>query len=158
MLKWGLMYSKELFDKSEVQFKRLTGVKKQTFKIMLKILEVQHAVDHEHGGKPLKVSLENRLLMALEYWREYRTYYHIGNTYGYSESQAFKIIKWVENTLIKSKVFNIPGKKNLHGLDKEAIVLIDVTESPIERPKKKTEELLFRKEKKTYNKNPSDSK
>ena len=39
--------------------------------------------------------------------------------------------------MIKSGKFNLPGKKVLHTLDKEAIVLIDVTESPIERPKKK---------------------
>ena len=32
--------------------------------------------------------------------------------------------------------FNLPGKKKLHTLDKDAVVLIDVTENPIERPKK----------------------
>ncbi len=131
------MFYKKLERLSSSEFKRLTGVKKQTFKLMVKILNVQYAVDHEFGGKPSKLTIEDKLLMTLEYWREYRTYFHIGNSYEYSESQAYKTIKWVETTLINSGVFNIPGKKKLHTLDKDAVVLIDVTESPIERPKKK---------------------
>lgn len=75
--------------------------------------------------------------MTLCYWREYRTYLHIGVSYGYSESQTFKIIRWVENTLIKSGSFTVPGKKNLYELDKQVVILMDVTESPIERPQKK---------------------
>jgi hypothetical protein len=75
--------------------------------------------------------------MTLNYWREYRTYLHLGMSYGYSESQTFKIIRWVENTLIRSGVFSVPGKKKLYELDKEAVILMDVTESPIERPQKK---------------------
>jgi hypothetical protein len=126
-----------LFEKDNSEFKRLTGVKKKTFEIMLKILQEQYTLEHSLGGKPCRLQVGDRLLMALEYWREYRTYFHIGNNYGCSESRAYKIIKWVENTLINSKKFSIPGKKKLHNLDKEAIVLIDVTESPIERPQKK---------------------
>lgn len=131
------MNEKSLYKKSNEEFKRLTGVKKETFKIMLSILAEQYKMEHLQGGKPNRLSNEDRLLMTLEYWREYRTYFHIGNSYGCSESRAFKIIKWVETTLIKSGKFTIPGKKKLHGLDKEAIILIDVTESPVERPKKK---------------------
>ena len=103
---------------------------------MVEILETQYALDHKLGGKPSKLPLEDKLLMTLEYWREYRTYFHIGTSYGYSEAQTYKSIKWVENILIKSDTFNLPGKKKLHTLDKDAVVLIDVTENPIERPKK----------------------
>jgi hypothetical protein len=43
---------------------------------------------------------------------------------------------WVENTLIKSGRFNVPGKKELLSQETEIeILLVDVTESPIERPK-----------------------
>lgn len=131
------MFYEKLERLSKSEFRRLTGVQKQTFKLMANILNVQYAVDHELGGKPSKLVIEDKLLMTLEYWREYRTYFHIGNSYGYSESQAYKTIRWVETTLISSGVFNIPGKKKLHTLDKDAVVLVDVTESPIERPKKK---------------------
>jgi hypothetical protein len=41
------------------------------------------------GGKPT-LSVENQLLMVLEYWREYRTYFHIGQAYGISESAAYR--------------------------------------------------------------------
>jgi hypothetical protein len=132
------MYYEKLEQKSETEFKRLTGVKRPTFKVMVDILEAQYLKDHELGGKPSKLPIKDKLLMTLEYWREYRTYFHIGNSYGYSESQAYKSIKWVENTLIKSGKFSLPGKKILHTLDKEALILIDVTESPIERPKKRS--------------------
>jgi Helix-turn-helix of DDE superfamily endonuclease len=131
------MYYEKLENKSEAEFKRLTGIKRHTFKLMAEILEAQYALEHVQGGKPSKLPINDKLLMTLEYWREYRTYFHIGNSYGYSESQAYKSIKWVEDTLIKSRRFTLPGKKILHTLDKEAIVLVDVTESPIERPKKK---------------------
>ena len=103
----------------------------------MEILEGQYALDHKLGGKPSKLPLEDKLLMTLECWRECRTCFHIGNSYGYSEAQAYKSIKWVENTLIKSGTFNLPGKKKLHTLDKDVVVLIDVIESPIERPKKR---------------------
>lgn len=119
-------------------FRRTTGVKRVTFELMLKILSVQYAVDHELGGAPSKLSIENKLLMTLGYWREYRTYLSLGISYGYSESQTFKIIRWVENTLINSGLFTVPGKKKLYTLDREATILMDVTESPIERPQKKS--------------------
>lgn len=131
------MFYEKLSSLSNTKFKRLTGISRQTFKVMVNILELQYALDHKLGGKPSRLSLKDKLLMTLEYWREYRTYYHIGISYGYSESQAYKSIKWVENTLIKSGNFSLPGKNKLYTLDKEALVLIDVTESPIERPKKK---------------------
>lgn len=137
------MFYERLSDLSNTEFKRLTGVKKPTFKVMVNILESQYELDHKSGGKPSKLPVEDKLLMTLEYWREYRTYFHIGVSYGYSEAQAYKSIKWVENTLISSGVFNIPGKKKLHTLDKDAIILIDVTESPVERPKKKATKILL---------------
>jgi Helix-turn-helix of DDE superfamily endonuclease len=39
--------------------------------------------------------------MALEYIREYRTYFHTSQRYGVGESCAYKTIKWIEDTLIK---------------------------------------------------------
>ena len=43
---------------------------------------------------------------------------------------------WGEHTLIKSGMFRLPGKKaRLADNDREAVI-VDGTESPIERPKK----------------------
>ena len=51
------------------------------------------------------------LKMTLEYLREYVTYLRIDKNYGISESYAYKIIKWVEEVIIKSGIFSLPGKK-----------------------------------------------
>ena len=49
----------------------------------------------------------------------------------------YRLIKWIEDVLIKDGTFSLPGKKALLKSDMEyEIVLIDATESPIERPKK----------------------
>ncbi|WP_241970024.1 helix-turn-helix domain-containing protein [Spiroplasma poulsonii] len=57
---------------------RLTGIKKSTFNKMLDILKVAEIEKFKKGGKTNKLSLENRLLMTLLYWREYQTYFHLG--------------------------------------------------------------------------------
>ncbi|MBK2027286.1 transposase family protein, partial [Allofrancisella guangzhouensis] len=58
-------------------FRRLTGVKRTTFTVMTKILKEAQVQLKAQGGKPNKLSIEDMLLMALEYLREYRTYFHI---------------------------------------------------------------------------------
>ena len=45
----------------------------------------------KRGVKP-KLGLSDRVLVALEYWREYRTYFHIGNSWGVSESTVCRIV------------------------------------------------------------------
>lgn len=53
------------------------------------------------------------------------------------ESTAFRIVRKVEDILIKSSRFKLPGKKKLWESEPEPKVIgIDVTESIIERPKK----------------------
>lgn len=122
---------------SEEQFRRLTGVKRSTFDKMIKILEEADKKKKKKGGRRNKLSMENQLLMALEYIREYRTYFHVSQSYGISESSCYKGIKWIEDTLIKHPDFALPGRKALLKSDREyEVVLIDGTETPIERPKK----------------------
>lgn len=122
---------------SHANFRRITGVKRKTFDQMVKLLTEANIQKKAKGGRPNKLTIENMLLMTLEYLREYRTYAHIGMSYGLAESNTYQAIKWVENTLIKSKEFRLPGKKALLKSDNEfELVLIDATESPIERPKK----------------------
>jgi len=131
------MKYENLKNKTSEQFRRLTGVFRSTFEKMLTYLIDQEKIKKWRGGKPNKLSLEIRLLMALEYWREYRTYFHIANSYGISESSCYRNIRWIEDTLIKNEDFALPGKKELTKSNSEyEIILIDATESPIERPKK----------------------
>ncbi len=125
---------------SDEQFRRLTGVKKSTFKKMVEILREADQKKKTRGGRKSRLSIEDRLLMALEYIREYRTYFHIATSYGVSESVAYKIVRWVENTLIKDPAFALPGRKALLKSDMEyEVLLIDASETPIERPKKKSD-------------------
>jgi len=125
---------------SDEQFRRITGVRRTTFEKMLEILRPKHEEKLSKGGRKPKLILEEMLLAALEYWREYRTYAHIAASYGIHESNMHRLIKWVEDVLIKDGTFSLPGKKALLKSDMEyEVVLIDVTESPVERPKRGSE-------------------
>jgi hypothetical protein len=122
----------------EEKFRRLTGVKRTTFDRMVGILEQAIKNRGTNKGRKKKLSIENMLLMALEYIREYRTYFHISQSYSVSESNAYKTVKWVEDTLIKHPDFALPGRKALLKSNMEfEVILVDASESPIERPKKK---------------------
>jgi hypothetical protein len=69
--------------------------------------------------------------MTIEYLREYRTYFHLSKSYGLSESACYRNCRWVEDVLIKSKVFSLPGKKALLKSDIEfEVIPVDATESP----------------------------
>jgi hypothetical protein len=121
----------------EGKFRRITGMRRRTFNKMVSILTAAEIVRRTKGGPKPSLSVEDMLLAAVEYWREYRTYAHIAVGFELSESQIFRIVKWVEDTLIKDGTFRLGGKKAL--LDEECeyeVVLFDCTESPIERPKK----------------------
>lgn len=104
---------------------------------MVDILAGADQAKKAKGGRVSKLCVEDRLLMALEYLREYRTYFHIGRNYGVSESNAYKICRWVEDTLIKHPSFALPGRKALLKSDTQfEVILVDASESPVERPKK----------------------
>ncbi|MFN9257917.1 IS5 family transposase [Microcystis sp.] len=119
------------------EFKRLCGVYPDTFKDMVTVLKAEK-VWQKKTGRPSKLSTEDQLLITLEYWREYRTYFHRGNSWGINESTAYRIVRKVENILIKSGLFNLPGKKALLESNSEIeVIVVDVSEQEIERPKKK---------------------
>lgn len=127
-------------------FRRLTGVKRSTFEKMIELLRQAHQAKQARGGRRPKLSIEEKLLMTLEYLREYRTYFHISKSYGLSESSTYKIIRWVEEELIKSKAFSLPGRKALLKSDIEyETVLVDATETPIQRPPKNRGSIILEK-------------
>jgi hypothetical protein len=127
------MRHENIKDYEPEKFKRLTGVKKESFEKMLDVLQREL----REFGRPPKLSRADQLLMTLMYWREYRTQFHIAETYGVSEATVSRTIRKVEEALIKSGAFSLPGKKVLQ--DSEQIIeviLVDVAEQPVERPKK----------------------
>ncbi len=81
--------------------------------------------------------MEDQVLMTLEYLREERTYFHIAQSWRIYESTAYRIIRSVEDTMLSSGKFSFPGKKKLLEPDHVIeVVVVDVTERPIQRPKK----------------------
>jgi hypothetical protein len=118
---------------SDEDFKRSTGVSRAMYEKMLRV--VQNGI--RNFGRTPKLSRADQLLMTLMYWREYRTEFHIGLTYGVSEATVCRTVKKVENVLQKSGEFRLPGRKALQPSDTIIeVVLMDATEQPIERPKK----------------------
>jgi hypothetical protein len=133
------MLYKEIEGLNSSKFKRLTGVKREVFDQMLDALNQAMSASGKHPsrGTPAKLSNADGVLLLLMYYREYRTQIHIGITYGISESRVCEIIKEVETILLKDPRFHLPGKKSLLKPENTfEIVLIDATESPVERPKK----------------------
>lgn len=121
---------------TQENFRRLTGIKRTTFEKMLEILTAKELEKNQLGARPHKLSLEERLLMWLEYMREYGTYFHIATKHHISESACFRNCVWIEDILIKAKEFKLPNKKEfLNNLEIE-VVVVDGSESPIQRPKK----------------------
>lgn len=133
------MTYEQMKDLKPGDFKRACGVHPQLFEKMLQVLRenVQRKIK---PGRPAKLSLEHQLLMTLQYWREDRTYFHIGLSWGVAESVVCRTVQRSENLLIKSKEFHLPGKKKLRaGAIPFEVIVIDVAESPVERPQKNSE-------------------
>ena len=121
---------------SVTEFKRLCGVRSETFNEMVEMLRPQLERQGQRGGQN-KLSVEDQLLMTLEYWREYRTQFHIANSWGLQETTVGRIIKKVEDLLIKCGKFRLPSQRALYQPGWEwKVMVVDVSEMEIERPKK----------------------
>ena len=141
----------------EEQYQKIFGVKKKTFDKMLEILNNSYIKLHSKGGKKPKLSVLDKLIIMLDYYREYRSMENIAFDYGVVKSTICDSLKWVENILIKDGTFSLPKKRKLQEDNIEVeVLLVDATECEIERPKK-TKKLVFRKKEKTYNKNTNTS-
>jgi len=66
----------------EKEYKKLFGVSKTTFDTMFEVLEKHNAEQRTKGGRKPKLSILDRLVITLMYWREYRTYENIAFDYG----------------------------------------------------------------------------
>ena len=131
------MSYEQIKDLQPALFKRYCGVKPETFQKMVEVISDHLARTRIKTGRPPKLSIEDQLLLTLEYWREYRTFFHIARSWGVHESSVCRTIRRMEDVLTKSKAFTLPGKKKLHMSDHELeFIVVDVAETPIERPKK----------------------
>jgi len=120
----------------DTDFKQIIGVKRETFAAMVEVLTAEYLKKHEKGGRKTKLTLEERLIMTLKYLRQYPTHKELAYEFEVGESTVRDTITWIENTLVKDSQFKLPGKKALLEDDSIEVILVDVTECPIERPKK----------------------
>ena len=62
---------------SDEKFKRRIGTTKPMFLTMLDILQTAYVRLHQSGGKPPSLTVGDKLLIALKYWRTYITMEHL---------------------------------------------------------------------------------
>ena len=132
------MRYEKIKDLKDVAFKRLVGVKRHTFLKMLEVVQIAYDAEHKskRGRKP-KLTVEDMVLLMLSYLRSYATFFETGVNFGVSESTAHRTTVWVENVLISCGKFVLPSKRMLSTeTSKIEVILVDVTEQEIERPKK----------------------
>ena len=130
-------------DLKEGDFKRLCGVKKETFIVMCEV--VREVLSRETRGRKSGLSVENQVLLTLGYWREYRRMFHLGQDFGLHESNVSRIIQKVENILIKCGKFSLPSKRRLLEETGLTYTIVDVTAMTVERPKKNKSDVTAEK-------------
>jgi hypothetical protein len=134
----GEMNAYEKIEKlQDKDFKLITGVTRGVFYKMLETLKHKYAKEHAQGGRP-GLPVELRLTLALEYWREYRSFRHMANDHQLGKTKINNAVVWVENVLSESEEFKLKDLKEHFKPDEASaiqVVLIDVEEQPIERPK-----------------------
>ena len=132
---------KQLRQMPPEKFRRLVGVKPAVFEQMREAAMASEPVSThpvkgaKRGPKP-KLGLEDRLLMLLMYYREYRTFAHVGASFGVSETQCWRIVTDLEARLLADKRFHLVRKQSLRSETTWQGVVVDVGECACERPKK----------------------
>lgn len=128
---------------SAEKFKRLCGIKPETFRHICAFIEEELQRTQKKPGRPTKLSIEDQVLLTFEYWREYRTQFHIANSWGLSEPTVCRIIRKIEDVLKKCDDFRLPGKKVLQQSENVfEVIVVDATETVIERPKKNKRDII----------------
>lgn len=127
----------------EQDFKRLCGVKKETFVTMCEVIRA--VLSRETRGGKSGLSIEDQVLPTPGYWREYRTMFHSGQDFGLHESNVSRVIRKVEDILIKCGKFSLPGKRRLLEESGLNYTIVDVTEMTVERPKKNKSDVTAEK-------------
>lgn len=128
------MRYRQALKMSPADFKRAYGVQRETFQ---KMIEVVVKAKVGKRGCHSKLSIPEQILLTLQYLREYRTFFHIGQDWGVHEATACRIVRRIEDTLIKSEEFRLPSKRQLQKNETEIeVIVVDVAETEIDRPQK----------------------
>ena len=123
------------------KFRRLTGVQPAVFEPMRAAAQAgeppsSHPAGGRRRGPRPKLRIEDRLLLLLMYYREYRTFAHTGASFGVSEAPAWRLVTDLEARLLADGRFHLERKQSLRRDTHWQGVVIDVGECAVERPKK----------------------
>jgi Helix-turn-helix of DDE superfamily endonuclease len=119
-------------------FRRTFGVYPSTYQDMRAVLEERENNKKKQGRTPA-LDLDDQLILSLSFWREYRSGHHLSLEWEANETTIRRTVHRVEDALIKSGKFRLPGRKALRENTEFEVVVVDVAESPVERPKKSNE-------------------
>ena len=101
-------------------------------------------------ARPTQLSCSHQRRIRLMSWREYPTQYHMAPADAVSQSTVGRAIQPVENRLIQCRPFRRPSKRELLASQTNIQgVIVDVTEQPIERPKKNSVDITAARKKHT---------
>ena len=122
---------------NRTRFKRHTGIYPETFAEMEIVLD-QRERSKKKSGRPPALNTAQQLLLTLEFWREYRTFAHLGHDWDIHKTTVQRTVERVETALIHSGEFRLPGRKSLKQEENVfQIMAVDATEPPCERPTSK---------------------
>ena len=85
-------------------YKRIIGVTQKTLRKMIQVYNnytKERRIKQGIGGRRSVLSNEEKVLVMLEYYREYRTLRHIGLGYEVSETTISRAVKEVEGGIIE---------------------------------------------------------
>jgi len=122
-------------------FKRISWVTPETFGLLVTYVSSQtddtwkKSQGKDTRGRNNSLCTEDQILLCLMYLRSYTTYLFLGSIFHVSEATAFRMSRKIETLLIRSGLFSLP-KRTILQTELETII-VDATESSIERPKKK---------------------
>lgn len=131
---------------SDTEFKRLVGVPRELFSEMVSVIH-DAELQKRRPGRRHSLSLEDQLLLTLNYLRLYTTQLSLSASYGIAESNVNRTIHKIENILVKSRRFALSKKAMVTEDEDFNWVILDCTETEIERPKKSSGDTIAEKRK-----------
>ena len=133
-------YADRVKDANDEQFRRIVGIKRTTFQAMVELVDEDYRQVHQRRGRRSKLDPEAKVLITLDYLRNYGTFLELSFKYGVSETTARTIVERVENVLVRSGKFSLPNRNELRNAPERPMTfLIDATDTIIQRPKKNSD-------------------
>ena len=128
----------ELNRFSNELFLRTVGLSRECVEVLVE--KIRTKVDEEKEKRPLTkrglkgiFTIEDKILVTLYYLRHYPTLESLAGIFSISKSYVHTIYHKYSSIMVK--IFHVEGAKSLNP-ETLTTVLMDVTEQPIERPKK----------------------